>query len=305
MSRVDSLKGVVFANTATTVIPTNPVTGVSYRNSEITDEQIKKGWAYNTLVDSATFNQIMYVLTRVFRDVEQQGILQWSTSVDYQPGAICCDGKKSYRAKIKSGPTAGKIVQPSTNEAYWELFGEVDYDSLPKAVPVGTILSFAGPASKIPDGYILCNGTAVSRTYYKDLFAALGTTWGAGNGSTTFNVPDLRGRFLRGTGKPTEWGPDDPTASLGMKYNESLPDIQGHFGGTRTAGDNKPEPPIPPYEGAFYELGSANDVDIGDEGTSSSITRIGFKASRYNSVYLGTHVTPINCAVTYIIKATN
>lgn len=294
MSRADSLKGVVFANTATTVIPTNPVTGVSYRNSEIIDEQIKKGWAYNTLVDSATFNQIMYVLTQVFKNIEEQGILQWCPLIDYQPGAICCDGKKSYRAKIKSGPTAGKIVQPSTNESYWEIFGEVDYDSLPKAVPVGTILPFAGPASKIPEGYILCNGAAVSRTSYKDLFVALGTTWGAGNGSSTFNVPDLRGRFLRGTGKPTGITWEDGEAKLGTKYGESLPDIQGYFGGTKTAG----------FEGAFYEVERANSDDIGDAGTSGSFRKIGFQASRYNSVYSGNHVTPVNCAVTYIIKAT-
>jgi microcystin-dependent protein len=49
-----------------------------------------------------------------------------------------------------------------------------------------------------PTGWLKANGDAVSRTTYANLFAALGTTFGAGNGSTTFNLPDLRGEFLRG-----------------------------------------------------------------------------------------------------------
>ena len=49
-----------------------------------------------------------------------------------------------------------------------------------------------------PSGYLKCNGAAVSRTTYADLFAIIGTTHGAGDGSSTFNVPDLRGEFVRG-----------------------------------------------------------------------------------------------------------
>lgn len=48
-----------------------------------------------------------------------------------------------------------------------------------------------------PTGWLKCNGAAISRTTYADLFAAIGTAWGVGNGSTTFNLPDLRGEFLR------------------------------------------------------------------------------------------------------------
>ena len=52
-----------------------------------------------------------------------------------------------------------------------------------------------------PTGWIICNGTAVSRTVtYDALFAVIGTTWGVGDGSNTFNLPDLEGAFLRGTG---------------------------------------------------------------------------------------------------------
>lgn len=64
---------------------------------------------------------------------------------------------------------------------------------LRQIVPAGAIFPYAGLAA--PTGFFLCNGQAVSRTAYPTLFAAIGTTWGAGDGSTTFNVPDLRDRF--------------------------------------------------------------------------------------------------------------
>lgn len=61
-----------------------------------------------------------------------------------------------------------------------------------QTVPAGSVTMFAGAAA--PAGYLLCDGTAVSRTTYAGLFAAIGTTYGAGDGSTTFNVPNLKGR---------------------------------------------------------------------------------------------------------------
>ncbi len=62
--------------------------------------------------------------------------------------------------------------------------------------PVGAILPFAGSAA--PTNWIICDGSAVSRTTFADLFAVCGTTYGAGDGSTTFNVPDLRTRVPAG-----------------------------------------------------------------------------------------------------------
>jgi microcystin-dependent protein len=61
----------------------------------------------------------------------------------------------------------------------------------------GRIEDYAGAAA--PAGYLLCDGSAISRSSYADLFSAIGTTWGSGDGSTTFNVPDLRGRSTIGT----------------------------------------------------------------------------------------------------------
>jgi len=63
-------------------------------------------------------------------------------------------------------------------------------------VPTGSVFYFA--VNTAPTGYLKANGAAISRTTYADLFAAIGTTFGTGDGSTTFNLPDLRGEFLRG-----------------------------------------------------------------------------------------------------------
>ena len=72
--------------------------------------------------------------------------------------------------------------------------------------------------STIPDGWLLCNGAAVSRTTYAKLFAAIGTRYGSGNGSTTFNLPNFNGRHVLGTAN---------TGSLGRYVSAGLPDITG------------------------------------------------------------------------------
>ena len=64
------------------------------------------------------------------------------------------------------------------------------------AVPAGGVIPFAG--STAPAGWLLCFGQAVSRSQYGELFAVLGTSYGSGDGSTTFNLPDLRGRVVAG-----------------------------------------------------------------------------------------------------------
>lgn len=68
----------------------------------------------------------------------------------------------------------------------------------------GDIKPIAGPTT--PDGWTRCDGSAISRTTYSNLFAAIGTTWGSGDGSSTFNVPDFRARMLIGAGGDFDLG---------------------------------------------------------------------------------------------------
>ena len=88
-----------------------------------------------------------------------------------------------------------------------ETYREVSYSQLPSspyaevaynafAIPAGVIVPFGG--EEVPFGWMLCDGAEVSRTEYANLYNAIGVCWGIGDGSTTFNLPDLRGLFLRG-----------------------------------------------------------------------------------------------------------
>lgn len=78
----------------------------------------------------------------------------------------------------------------------WICIGRGFIEDYVAPVAVGSVIMHA--ASTAPTGYLECNGAAVSRTTYAALFSVVGTTYGAGNGLTTFNLPDLRGEFVRG-----------------------------------------------------------------------------------------------------------
>ena len=81
-------------------------------------------------------------------------------------------------------------------------------------MPSGALLDFAG--SVAPVGFLLCDGAAVSRTTYSDLFAAVGTVYGPGNGTTTFNIPNFNGRTSVGTGTYTDTVSGSITRSIGQ-----------------------------------------------------------------------------------------
>jgi microcystin-dependent protein len=80
-------------------------------------------------------------------------------------------------------------------------------------VPVGTIIAYAGTSA--PTGYLDCDGANVSRATYSALFSAIGTTWGVGDGVTTFGVPDLRRRTMVGSGGVASAGPANTVGSTG------------------------------------------------------------------------------------------
>ena len=84
------------------------------------------------------------------------------------------------------------------------------------AIPSGTMMAFGGKS--VPDGWLLCNGATVSRTTYAKLFAAIGTAWGAGDGSTTFKLPTADGRAMQGVTEATR---------VGQYIEAGLPNITG------------------------------------------------------------------------------
>ena len=93
---------------------------------------------------------------------------------------------------ISVADTAGNYAGTEVEAVLAEIASTPAGDSFPS----GVMMAYGATAA--PTGWLICDGTAVSRTTYADLFTAIGTTFGSGNGSTTFNVPDLRGRVAVG-----------------------------------------------------------------------------------------------------------
>lgn len=99
----------------------------------------------------------------------------------------------------------------------------------PPPIPAGVMHQYAGATA--PSGYLLCDGSAVSRTTYAALFVVLSTTYGAGNGSTTFNLPDLRGRMPIGAGTGTGLNASGTGAPTGTAQTART---RGQWGGEET-----------------------------------------------------------------------
>lgn len=146
------------------------------------------------------------------------------------------------------------------------------------AVPVAAVIACA--ADTAPDGYLFCGGASVSRTTYADLFAAIGTTYGEGDGTSTFTLPDLTDRFLMGS------------TTAGTVHEAGLPNITGSFATEAyLAGGHTPD-------GAFSAGDSCKGASGG--GTDHIIT---FDASLSNPIYgASTTVQPPALTMRYYIK---
>ncbi|MFH0756870.1 MAG: tail fiber protein [Bacteroidota bacterium] len=152
-------------------------------------------------------------------------------------------------------------------------------------IPVGTILPYAGIS--VPAGWILCDGAELSRIEYARLYSTLGSVWGQGDGSSTFNLPDLRGMFLRGVDNGAG---NDPNASDRAALNT---------GGN--IGDN-----VGSYQNDEIE---SHSHTIQARNGGSGLNNIASHASEFASLYQastdsfgGAETRPKNVYVTYIIK---
>lgn len=188
-------------------------------------------------------------------------------------------------------------------------------------VPVGTVSPFAGASA--PSGYLLCNGQAVSRAIYASLFAAIGVSHGSGDGSTTFNLPDYRGRFLRGVagGQATDPDRGSRTAmNTGGNTGDSVGSVQGQATAANglsisgagahqhTGRGNTSDGAYPPSGG---QTGLATDSGVGINANNSGVggSRVRPTTLAYDGVSDHTHTIggnsetrPVNAYVNYIIK---
>jgi microcystin-dependent protein len=99
--------------------------------------------------------------------------------------------------------------------------------------PVGLISAFGGTVA--PDGWFLCDGSTKSRTTYADLYAVIGTTFGAGDGVSTFNLPNLQGVGLTGIGSQNINGRAKAGPSLGAAREDQM---QGHWHNVKNGASN-------------------------------------------------------------------
>lgn len=127
------------------------------------------------------------------------------------------DGQNAASANISLGGNKLVNVANGTGTTDGAAFGQ-----LTTLLPPGIVLPTAGQA--VPAGYLLCDGTAYSRTTYAALYAVISTLYGAGDGVTTFQVPNLIGRVIAGV---------DQTGSVLSTFTINTPGTPGGFGGTQ------------------------------------------------------------------------
>jgi microcystin-dependent protein len=202
-------------------------------------------------------------------------------------------------------PDIGEIIFDNVAKVFRGFNGATwsTLDNSGNVIPTGTILPFGGTTA--PSGYAFCDGSAISRTTYAALFTEISTAYGAGDGSTTFNVPDLRGRFLRGVDGSAGNDPDKASRTAmasGGNTGNAVGSVQGQAtkknglgvndpGHTHKVGASTYNPP-----GQFANFGRNDVAASPDFGTSStSFTGVTLSAG-------DNETRPVNANVNYIIK---
>ena len=160
--------------------------------------------------------------------------------------------------------------------------GNVDI-VIPSSIPVGAVIALASNHER--SEYLLCNGGEVSRSTYASLFAAIGTTYGGGNGTTTFNLPNLTDRVIQGN------------STAGTYRNAGLPNITGGLGLLRKTFNEGV------YPWGVFGISRNWSANIATKGGDDWASDIDFSASRSNSIYGASNtVQPPALTMRYYIK---
>ena len=224
-------------------------------------------------------------------------------------------GKSNYWLKVEVKAYGSSYVEISNTELLSVPYAKAA-EVASNGVPAGTILPFAGDKSKIPAGYLPCDGSLVSQTDYPDLYAAIGSAWGESGGS--FYVPDLRGYFLRGVsdGQNNDPDKDSRTAKNGGNSGDKVgsfqdDNIESHnhsFSGT-TSNNGNHNHGVPNDSGSNVKGGGDDQVVDNDRNGSGTG---GYKTSTDGSHTHsfsgntgnkgGNETRPKNAYVWYMIK---
>lgn len=211
------------------------------------------------------------------------GIPSYNAAYDYIAGRVVLYNGNLYKC-IQANGVSSTVAAP-TDSTYWSQIPT--YADLSDLMPTGVVLPFGG--STVPNGWLLANGAAASRSGKARLFSVYGTTFGAGDGSTTFNLPDLRDRYIIGVN----------TNALGTQIAEQLPNINGRF--TLRSGTMGSEPVA---GGVFSHSTGTRLNPTSNNSSTSNENIITFDAHSYNSTYTGSgKVYPLSLALNFIIKS--
>ena len=216
------------------------------------------------------------------------------------------DGRVAMKGDINMGGYRIKNLGSAVSNSDVVTKSQMDSGNSGVKTAVATVINALHPVGDIKasvknanhGNWLLCNGQAVSRTTYSELFAVIGTNFGSGNGSTTFNVPDYRGKFLRGLG-------GNSAANIYTTQAEGLPNISGQIQAADGYGSSDRRALFRDANGAFSTTNASASFGTWDNVTSkTAASKLNFSASGSNSIYgASSHVTPINQAVNYFIKA--
>ena len=162
--------------------------------------------------------------------------------------------------------------------------GKIIGQNTGSGIPVGTIIPFAG--NSVPQGYLLCDGSAISRTDYASLFAVIGTIYGAGDGNATFNLPALVDYVLRHTNSISE---------IGNRTNGKLPNITGQFSSPNAIYGNATK--------AFNAINESSEW-VGSIRHTGQTLWLDFNAARSSSIYVDdiNYVRPKSMTIRHFIK---
>jgi microcystin-dependent protein len=183
---------------------------------------------------------------------------------DFQLG-----NQTSNQLSVAGGGTGLTSVGTSGNVLTSD--GSAWVSSAPSYVPTGGMMMW-GTASA-PTGYLLCNGAAVSRSTYSALFAVLGTAYGSGDGSTTFNVPDFRDRFPVGAGTTYSANSTGGSAdAVVVSHTHSITD-SGHshsYGALQSQGFSSGNTIVAATGSSFNTSSELTNITINSTGSSGT-----------------------------------
>lgn len=257
--------------------------------------KIAQGWV-SEIPDYEFENWLQNKQDQFNAHINQHGIPVWDSETEYQAGKSyvqASDGNiyKALTENINKDPLVNPTDWVKAFREYEDSFSKQEtLDQFQQSVNiVGMVASFATPSA--PTGWLVCDGSAVSRTTYSTLFSRLGTLYGAGDGSSTFNLPDLRNEFVRGS---------SPTRSVGSKQADSLRSHE-HTGTTDVSGSHTH--PLPAdVSGEVVDRYGTVLVGQGDS-TTPGVEASGEHSHTFTTDSTGGSETrPRNIALLYCIK---